>query len=791
MTDIHFDVELGRIKKRYGDIVSINAAQTAGFTFCPEESYSTPSGSTRRIFAVWTREDRTADEAEQEKMLSEITSGQTTIPPALFNRSGAYSVTVISWVENTTSTITTYASIPTTSSFRSTECYRGNILESGYSDGPYNNGYQGDIYGLIKSLTTAKVNADILSAITTVAGSGFISDTNNNGLADEIAAKIAELNTSIAQLVQFAAKVSDFASDNLDYEGADYTEQTHLVSALNALSAYIDDDAADFVDDLKDSVRTELNYWLDYIGNNIIYVNDVHDQETEVQAKTIIKSMLDNLIEHWNYGYIDAFYAVQEYIEENASPEISYTEITRSSATSDALSTFRNEFSKLSDMIDILLTDHSDLSNIKSVLYNLLHTYLVYSGANSIQAMKNYIDDTTTPKGGGIRYVDILKKFFAEMIIILNSAGYFNVGIDTTGSSSTSHIDTVTEAYDYIKSQNDYANAGMREFLNSFATKLAAALADYTNESYTNYTYDELIDELEDVFGEVEDVVDEAEEAIETNTVLIRNNQQKITTYDMFKTIYEQSTNFPSILMRSNGIVELYSVPYINTSLLNVSMSNASPRISPYIQKLGFDLSSAQNGCITSGTEQLFRYATEMTDLKLTNCQTQTYWGSAFRFCSALKNIELYGFNANHNSVNVGFMFGHTTNTAATNLESINFVNGVCTEELDLTGITSFSYAFTKCNSLKNIRVVANSIQASISFADSSLLTKESVLSIINGLDSSNPATLSLHNTIKTALDGWYAKYDATSGVYVNCESTDANSLSYGDIISDGKGWTY
>ena len=72
---------------------------------------------------------------------------------------------------------------------------------------------------------------------------------------------------------------------------------------------------------------------------------------------------------------------------------------------------------------------------------------------------------------------------------------------------------------------------------------------------------------------------------------------------------------------------------------------------------------------------------------------------------------------------------------------------------IDLTECTNVTSMFSNCNALEEVRFKANSISLSISFANSSALSSETVQSIIDGLATVETAqTLSLHSTVSSAL---------------------------------------
>lgn len=254
-------------------------------------------------------------------------------------------------------------------------------------------------------------------------------------------------------------------------------------------------------------------------------------------------------------------------------------------------------------------------------------------------------------------------------------------------------------------------------------------------------------------------------------------DKPKTDVYDMFKTIYEQGSKMPSILTYNNGIEVPYSVPYINTR-------NVTTRayISAYIQSCGFDLTSAPYNFLVA-SDSIFKNASELKHIKITNAQTQNDFSSLFYNLKKLESVELYGFN--------GYSGGALINNTfrgCKNLTSINFVNGVCTEELNFTGRND-SLTFYECDSLTDIRFVKRTIQKTFGFTSSPLLSKDSVLSIINGLDETQTGqTIRFHATVKGEMNNWYAKYNSALDKYVSCPSTDEGAYTFADIVTV-KGW--
>ena len=84
-------------------------------------------------------------------------------------------------------------------------------------------------------------------------------------------------------------------------------------------------------------------------------------------------------------------------------------------------------------------------------------------------------------------------------------------------------------------------------------------------------------------------------------------------------------------------------------------------------------------------------------------------------------------------------------NNAFQNAKGIEVIDGT---PLNVSNTKTFNSTFTQCINLREIRFAANSIKGSISFANSSLLSTETIQSIIDGLadlTGSTAQTLTLH----------------------------------------------
>lgn len=92
------------------------------------------------------------------------------------------------------------------------------------------------------------------------------------------------------------------------------------------------------------------------------------------------------------------------------------------------------------------------------------------------------------------------------------------------------------------------------------------------------------------------------------------------------------------------------------------------------------------------------------------------------------------------------------------------------------------SSAFTKCTSLTNLIFAGKSISCNLYFRDSSMLTEESCLNIINAVADNAKITVQLHSVVKTQMtDNWYCKL--SNGKYVSCTAEDEGAVTQAAAI--------
>lgn len=173
--------------------------------------------------------------------------------------------------------------------------------------------------------------------------------------------------------------------------------------------------------------------------------------------------------------------------------------------------------------------------------------------------------------------------------------------------------------------------------------------------------------------------------------------------------------------------------------------------------------------------------------------KVQTF-NNPFYNCKVLESIEQFNVSS---ATSLASLFAQSNN-----LKSIDFVNSTSkvtnfsnlfngktvletVKGLDLSGATNLASMFASCSNLKNITFVENSIKINFNLGSSSLLSNESIQSLINGLATVETAqNLTIHNDVATKLtDEQKATISSKNWNIVipqgkpELEVTDANTL--------------
>ncbi len=250
----------------------------------------------------------------------------------------------------------------------------------------------------------------------------------------------------------------------------------------------------------------------------------------------------------------------------------------------------------------------------------------------------------------------------------------------------------------------------------------------------------------------------------------LKISQEKAKKWEMVD--YAIGLKTRSVALWSGGDSE-YSLPMMNTS--NITTFSAS-NFSNNIKSIGIDLNAA-----TTFSSVFIAHPT-LTDIALRNTQNITVFESTFEGCKRLRSISLGDVSA-CTKLN-RFVF------EATSLEKISF-EGVwnmldsvqafygCLALKTIEGTISFKNAnyitamFGNCSNLENVSFMEDSIELNIDFSSCVKLSKESMLSIANGLSSVKGGNLILSD---------YA--------FQNNFAYGTERAEFKNLVEDIKGWT-
>lgn len=250
----------------------------------------------------------------------------------------------------------------------------------------------------------------------------------------------------------------------------------------------------------------------------------------------------------------------------------------------------------------------------------------------------------------------------------------------------------------------------------------------------------------------------------------IADNADKAEKWDLIDTAISHKTNL-SFQLWNGGNTE-FELPMLNLPL-PTTLSNTY--ISSNLTKVGLNLPSAtslqelfngknklrevviKNNSNVTSCYSLFNgcYSLIYADIgDLSRCNDISY---AFRNCSSLRKIKL------KNAVRLAVL-----TSAFSNCTSLIEIDGVLNTML----CNNYQSAFAGCANLETIRFAENCIRANIDFSSCVSLTGESLLSIANGLNDEETATVTLSRA---------------PFISVLSEGEKAEILG----IITGKGWNY
>jgi hypothetical protein len=268
----------------------------------------------------------------------------------------------------------------------------------------------------------------------------------------------------------------------------------------------------------------------------------------------------------------------------------------------------------------------------------------------------------------------------------------------------------------------------------------------------------------------------ELKDAIENITYRSTEDDNIISDYNTLKNIYALESHIPSVLSSDNGISQYYSVPFIQTSKW---LPNGYEYISQYITECGFDCSSFSANSLgnnSPSTNSIFKYATHLEKIKLTNLQNCTTFFRLFSFNDYLKLKEIELDNVEGTKMQA--------NAYRDMFAGCPYLETVAGYAFDFTNTSTAEGMLNNCESLKNIKFLPNTLKTNINIAKSSQLTPESILSIINSVISGSGITININANVKTKMSYLYATFDSDSNIWIACSQSDNGALTYDNILT-------
>lgn len=250
--------------------------------------------------------------------------------------------------------------------------------------------------------------------------------------------------------------------------------------------------------------------------------------------------------------------------------------------------------------------------------------------------------------------------------------------------------------------------------------------------------------------------------------------------------------NFPNVtnaerVFGETQITKVSNLSFPNTTSVKGIFSDCQKLISV----ANFNIPNATN------VEKAFTGCTNLTTIGVLSIPKVQTFNNLFYNCKALESIEQFNVSS---ATNLASLFAQSNN-----LKSVDFVNSTSkvtnfsglfagktvletAKGLDLSSATNVTNMFLGCSNLKNITFVENSIKINFNLGSSSLLSDESIQSLINGLATvETTQNLTIHNDVATKLTdeqkatisskNWNIVIPQEGGVKTELEVTDANTL--------------
>lgn len=237
-------------------------------------------------------------------------------------------------------------------------------------------------------------------------------------------------------------------------------------------------------------------------------------------------------------------------------------------------------------------------------------------------------------------------------------------------------------------------------------------------------------------------VVNEYKNTVAELESQLEEYREKAENWDMVDRAIQGKTLGNSALW--HGGSEEYSLPMLNTSSVK---SFAARHFDSNLREIGLDLTSA------TSFNEIFLNKSSIRRLVLKNTQNIQTYDNLVCNCSSICYLDLGDLSSCSCLTSLA--------TDATMLETVKFRNMCCVALMedafyncsalreidgvfDMRTINDATYAFDYTPSLETVRFMEGTISQPIAFAQSVSLTKESLMSIANGLSAEHPQTVTL-----------------------------------------------
>lgn len=180
--------------------------------------------------------------------------------------------------------------------------------------------------------------------------------------------------------------------------------------------------------------------------------------------------------------------------------------------------------------------------------------------------------------------------------------------------------------------------------------------------------------------------------------------------------------------------------------------------------------------------------ANNLKKIELTVSEKLTNMSYVFnnRAGGSLEEIIFYGDLSKVTTLNAAFACGGTGLN-----DNLKKISG-----LDFTSVTTASQLFSSQRGLVELDIKANTVGVALDLGDQRNLNLVSCINVLNALKDltgGTALTVKVHDNLKNADTGVfytnYVKLDATTNLYISCDSTDVGAVTIATAITN-KNWT-